>query len=102
MRASDIILKPILTERSMKDASLSWFTFSVSLQARKPEIKKAVESSFNVNVVDLKTNITKNKSRRTGRTRKRIVISPWKKVRVKLASGQKIQIFEGLEDEKKA
>lgn len=102
MRTSDITIKPILTERSMKDANLSWFTFSVNLQARKPEIKKVVERSFSVNVVDLKTNIVKNKSHGVPRTRRKIVLSPWKKVRVKLISGQKIPIFEGLEDGKKA
>lgn len=101
MEINNIILKPILTERSLKDANLSWFTFSVNINAKKPEIRKAIEKSFNVNVTKLKTNIIKNKSKKAGRVRKKVFTSAWKKARAKLISGQKIQIFEGLEDGKK-
>lgn len=102
MQTNDVIIKPILTELSLRSANLGWFTFEVSIQANKQEIKNAIEKNFNVNVVNVKTNITKSrKNTRVGKAKRRVLITKVKKARVKLAKDQKIQLFEGLEDGKK-
>jgi large subunit ribosomal protein L23 len=92
-----IILKPVITERSnaLKEAN-NKFVFEVHPKANKREIKLAVEKLFNVNVEDVKTCLQKGKPKTTqmkgGRfTGKR---PDRKKAFVKLAQGQKIDIFD--------
>ena len=102
MDSSDILKRPIITEKSMKEASLGRFTFEVNLRARKPEIRMAIEEKFNVNVRGIETIIVKGRKKRVGKRRILAKLSPWKKAIVKLTSGQKIDLFEGLENEPKA
>ena len=67
-RAQDIILKPIITEKSMAGISLKKYTFKVAKDANKIEIAKAVESLFNVTVDKVNTMNCKGRFVRQGRT----------------------------------
>ncbi|MDI3536933.1 MAG: 50S ribosomal protein L23 [Eubacteriaceae bacterium] len=91
----DIIIKPIITERSMMDAEDKKFTFKVDKRANKIEIRNAVEAIFEVKVEKVTTMNMKGKVKRTGRfVGKR---ADWKKAVVKLTPDSKgIQFFEGV------
>ncbi|WKY48436.1 50S ribosomal protein L23 [Eubacteriaceae bacterium ES3] len=91
----DIIIKPIITERSMMDAEDKKFTFKVDKRANKIEIRNAVEAIFDVKVEKVTTMNMKGKVKRTGRfVGKR---ADWKKAVVKLTPESKgIQFFEGV------
>ena len=90
----NILLKPIITERSLKDASSGVFTFMVKKYADKVGIKKAVESQFQVHVKGLSTIKVKGKKRMIGRRRTKVTKPDWKKAKVRLAAGEKISLFE--------
>lgn len=90
----DVIVRPIITERSMDEAALGKFTFQVVDNADKKTIKKAVEKRFKVNVKSVSTVVVKGKKRRAGIRRVEKVTSNWKKAVVRVAQGQKIDLFE--------
>lgn len=90
----DIILAPIISEKSMGDAKSNKFTFKVSMGASKKTIKVAIENTFKVNVLDIKTMIVKGKKTRAGKRRIEILQSFWKKAIAKVAPGQKISLFD--------
>ena len=93
-RADEIIIKPIISERTMELAEENKYAFFVDKRANKVEIKKAVEELFEVGVMAVNTvNITggiKRLGRSSGRTPDR------KKAIVTLKEGDKIEICEGL------
>ena len=64
---SDIILAPVITEKSMTERQNNVYTFKVVKSATKDEIKKAVEDAFKVSVKSVNTLNTKAKRRRVGR-----------------------------------
>ncbi len=89
----EIIIAPMVTEKttSIKNINNS-YTFRVSINANKIEIKKAVEKIFNVNVLAVNTIRQRGKIKRMGRnTGKR---ADWKKAIIKLKQGDKIADFE--------
>ncbi len=95
MIARDIILKPVVSEKSMEmmqDANT--YTFQVDKRANKVEIKRAIEDIFNVEVLKVNTMNVRGKKRRMGRNEGKR--PDWKKAMVKLAKGNEIEIFEGL------
>ena len=97
---SNFIIKPIVSEKSFAEAKVNKYTFKVMKSATKTDVKNAIEKLFGVKVVKVFTaNITssKNKSTRYGR---RSIDNSYKKARVMLAAGQKIDIFEEKTDEK--
>lgn len=94
MKLSEILLKPVITEKSMSDATSGWYTFVVGNGASKKEIKEAVEAQFKVNVLGVRTLVMKGKSKRVGRRRLPVKVSPWKKAKVLLGPEQKINLFE--------
>ena len=63
MRAQDIIIKPILTEKSYSGIQNKIYTFKVANQANKIEIKKAVETLFGVKVEKVNTIKVKGKEK---------------------------------------
>ncbi|MCS7032413.1 MAG: 50S ribosomal protein L23 [Phycisphaerae bacterium] len=66
MLATEIIVKPLITEKSNHQANTrNTYSFHVSPRATKPQIKRAVEELYNVKVADVRTMIRKGKSRRT-------------------------------------
>lgn len=90
----DILIKPVVTEKSTGLLAENKYTFIVDLNANKTEIKKAVEDIFKVKVEKVNTMRVKGKLKRVrqfvGRTPER------KKAIVTLKEGDKIEIFEGL------
>ena len=90
----DIILGPLVTEKSTRGSEYNQVTFKVSLDASKPEIKKAVESLFEVKVKQVNTIRMKGKVKRfKGHLGKR---SNWKKAIVSLADGETIDMMTGV------
>ncbi|MCL5438388.1 MAG: 50S ribosomal protein L23 [Patescibacteria group bacterium] len=94
MDLQNILIRPIVTEKSMADAGTGKFTFEVAKEADKGMIKKAVENKFKVNVVSVSTSIVKGKKKRQGNRRKEVLGSSWKKAIVRLKTGEKIGLFE--------
>lgn len=91
----DIIIKPIVTEQSMAEMAENKYTFVVSKNANKTEIKKAVETIFGVNVEKVNTLNYDGKVKRMGRHEGRT--ASFKKAVVKLAADSKeIEFFQGM------
>lgn len=95
MTAYDIIIKPVVTERSMENMESKRYTFKVDTWANKSEIKKAVETIFGVKVKQVNTmNITGKKKRMGANVGKR---PDWKKAIVTLTEDSKeIEFFESI------
>ncbi len=90
----DIILGPVVTEKSTHGSEDGQVTFKVSLDATKPEIKKAVESLFEVKVKQVNTIRMKGKAKRLkGHLGRRV---NWKKAVVSLAEGEAIDMMTGV------
>ena len=91
----DIILKPVITERSMDDLQVGKYTFKVAKDANKSEIKKAVEQLFGVEVAKVNTMNCLGRTKRVGRYVGKT--SDWKKAIITLTEGSKaIEFFEGM------
>lgn len=90
----NILIRPIITEKSMQNAKDNTFSFVVAGFATKQDVKKAVEKQYKVQVVKVATNILKGQSVRTGAKRIEITKQPTKKAFVTLKDGQKIDAFE--------
>jgi len=67
MLPEEIIVKPVVTEKSNDAVQEGKYTFKVNKKATKIDIKRAVEKLFDVKVVDVKTMIVKGKEKRMGR-----------------------------------
>ena len=95
MMSYEIIKKPVITENSMDQMADRKYTFEVSKDANKIEIKKAVEEIFGVKVEKVTTMRVLGKVKRMGaNSGKR---PDWKKAIVKLADNSKtIEFFDGL------
>ncbi len=87
---SDIIIAPVITEKSMANRQNNVYTFKVAKDATKTDIKKAVEEAFKVSVKSVNTLNTKSKRRRVGRYSGRT--KTYKKAIVTLESGSSIEI----------
>jgi large subunit ribosomal protein L23 len=99
MKLSEVLIKPILTEKAnAQQEKLRRYAFRVARKANKLEIKKAVESFYGVNVVNVNTSVSpgKNKSRFT----KAGVISgrkpSYKKAFVTVAEGENIDLYSAI------
>lgn len=98
---SDIIIKPVISEKSYAAGKSNKYTFVVARNATKTNVKNAVEKVFGVKVIAVFTaNIKGSKNKRTRFGMKKIDAS-YKKAMVEVAKGQKIDIYEEPEDEKK-
>ncbi len=95
MTMHDIIIKPIVSEKSMDQLADRKYTFKVALNANKIEIRKAVEQIFGVKVEKVTTSRVRGKMKRMGvHVGKR---PDWKKATVKLTADSKtIEFFEGM------
>jgi len=89
-----VIIRPLITEKTMQLVGKHTFTFIVANKASKEEIKKAVEKAFSVHVTGVDTVTVKGKTKRIGKLRSEVVITPTKKAIVTLKAGEKIDIFE--------
>ena len=88
----DVLIKPVITEKSSSLMEQNKYTFRVDRAANKIEIKYAVEMAFKVNVTDVKTMNMPGKLKRQGKTQG--LTPEWKKAIVTIRSGQSIPIFE--------
>ena len=87
---SDVIIAPVITEKSMANRQANVYTFKVAKDATKNEIKNAVEEAFKVSVKNVNTLNTKSKRRRVGKYAGRT--KTYKKAIVTLAAGSSIEI----------
>lgn len=96
MIAQDIIIRPVITEKSMLGAAEKKYTFEVAKSANKIEIAKACEELFKVEVAKVNTVSVRGHFRRQGRNNGGYTKS-WKKAVVTLKSDSKpIEFFEGM------
>jgi large subunit ribosomal protein L23 len=101
LSAHEIVLRPVISEKSIDESNRGKYTFEVHPDANKIQIKDAIEELYRgekVTVVAVNVLTTKAKEKRRGTKRGRIVghTSPWRKAIVTLAAGQKITFFEGV------
>lgn len=93
MDAADVILRPIVSEKSFELAREGRFTFEISGRANKVQVREAIEELFTVHVTDVNTMWVLGKARRLGRL-KAGRTPRWKKAIVTLASGETIAVFD--------
>lgn len=93
MDPRQVIVAPVVSEKSYALMADGKYTFRVDARAHKPQIKHAVEDIFDVKVTEVRTLKMRSKPKRrglhSGRTRS------WKKAVVQLAPGDRIELFEG-------
>ena len=95
MRAQDIIVRPIITEKSMLGIADNKYTFEVAKSATKIDIARAVEELFKVKVASVNTVHVRGRMRRQGRFEG--YTRSWKKAYVTLTADSKtIEFFEGM------
>src|SRR3712207_3252856 len=97
MDPSQVIIRPVVSEKSYVLATADKYTFRVHPDAHKTQIKQAVEQLFDVRVVDVRTASVPSKPKRRGYTAGRT--RAWKKAVVQVRAGDAIPIFQGLEAE---
>ena len=95
MEPTQVVIRPVISEKTFALAEAGKYTFRVHDHAHKTQIRQAVELLFDVNVIDVRTISVKSKPKRRGHTGGRS--RQWKKAIVQVASGQTIPIFRGLE-----
>ncbi len=93
MDARQVIIEPVVSEKSYALMADGKYTFRVDERAHKTQIARAVEEIFDVRVSGVRTAKVRSKPKRrgvhSGRTRS------WKKAIVQLAAGDRIELFEG-------
>ena len=97
MDAGQVIIRPVVSEKSYALATVGKYTFRVHPDAHKTQIKQAIEELFGVGVLEVRTSAVPSKPKRRGYTAGRT--RAWKKAVVQVQQGQSIPIFQGLEAE---
>ena len=95
MDPSQVIIRPVVSEKSYVLAANDKYTFRVHPDAHKTQIRQAVESLFDVKVVEVRTMSVKSKPKRRGLIQGRS--RSWKKAVVQVRPGDTIPIFQGLQ-----
>ena len=95
MDHSQVIIRPVVSEKSYVLATANKYVFRVHPDAHKTQIRQAIESLFDVSVVEVRTMSVKSKPKRRGAIHGRT--RSWKKAMVQVAPGDTIPIFQGLE-----
>src|SRR6202453_2145946 len=95
MDPTQVIIRPVVSEKSFVLAEAGKYTFRVHDKAHKTQIRQAVEHLFDVKVTDVRTSSVKSKPKRRGQTAGRT--RSWKKAIVQVRAGDSIPIFRGLE-----
>ncbi len=90
----NIIKAPLVTEKNTYHNAAGVYVFEVNLKSSKTDIKAAVEKNFKVKVDSVRTSLCRGRSKNSkfGATK----VAYWKKAYVKLLSGEKIALFEGV------
>ena len=94
MDHTQVIIRPVVSEKSYVLASNGRYTFRVHPDAHKTQIREAVEALFGVHVEEVRTLSVKSKPKRRGYTAGRT--RQWKKAMVQVREGEQIPIFQGL------
>jgi large subunit ribosomal protein L23 len=96
MDPSQVIIRPVVSEKSYVLAANDKYTFRVHPDAHKTQIRQAIEELFEgVKVVEVRTASVKSKPKRRGLTAGRS--RSWKKAIVQVRPGDSIPIFQGLQ-----
>jgi large subunit ribosomal protein L23 len=95
MEPSQVIIRPVVSEKSYVLADAGKYTFRVHDKAHKTQIRQAVELMFDVKVTDVRTISVKSKPKRRGQTAGRT--RSWKKAIVQVRAGDTIPIFQAFE-----
>jgi len=93
MEARDIVLRPVISEKSYDLIDKNRYTFEVDKRATKPQIARAIEEIFDVSVMAVNTMKVHGKPKRQGYTKGHR--PSWKKAVVTLKEGDRIEFFEG-------
>ena len=97
MTARDVIIRPVVSEKSYALLAANKYTFRVHDEAHKTQVRQAIEEVFGVRVQDVRTSWVKSKPKRrgwtSGKTRR------WKKAVVQLHPEDSIELFEGQDIE---
>jgi large subunit ribosomal protein L23 len=95
MEHSQVLIRPVVSEKSYVLAAADRYTFRVHPEAHKTQIRQAVEALFDVHVVSVRTMSVKSKPKRRGTTRGRT--RHWRKAIVQVRAGESIPVFQGLQ-----
>jgi large subunit ribosomal protein L23 len=95
MDPSQVIIRPVVSEKSYVLAAAGKYTFRIHPDAHKTQVRQAVEAMFDVHVQEVRTMSVKSKPKRRGTSRGRT--RTWKKAIVQVRAGESIPIFAGLE-----
>ncbi|HEY7893079.1 MAG TPA: 50S ribosomal protein L23 [Solirubrobacteraceae bacterium] len=95
MDHSQVIIRPVVSEKSYVLSAAHKYTFRVHPDAHKTQIRQAIESLFDVHVVEVRTVNVKSKPKRRGTT-PRGSTRRWKKAIVQIRAGENIPVFQGL------
>ncbi len=95
MHPSQVIIRPVVSEKSYVLSAADKYTFRVHPDAHKTQIRQAIEVLFDVSVLEVRTISVKSKPKRRGVSRGRT--RTWKKAIVQVRPGDSIPIFQGLE-----
>lgn len=88
------VIQPLITEKSSTaHADRKEYTFRADPKASKTDIRRAIESLFNVTVTQVRTSLQRARKKTMGRTSGRR--PAWKKAYVRLKDGDSIPVFEG-------
>ena len=91
----DILIRPVISEKSVAATERNNYTFAVARDANKFQIKAAVEAEFKVDVLGVRVLSVQPKQKRRGR--KTLGTVPgWRKAIVTITPGQKIELFEAV------
>ena len=92
-----VIVRPLVTEKSTALSGANKYIFEVDIRANKLQIKAAVQTAFDVTVLEVNTMVMKGKPRGNRRFGRKVTYgSDWKKAVVTLAADDKIELFEGV------
>ncbi len=95
MDSSQVIIRPVVSEKSFVLAEAGKYTFRVHDKAHKTQIRQAIEELFEVKVLAVRTASVKSKPKRRGRSVGRT--RQWKKAIVQVREGDRIPIFQAFE-----
>ena len=95
MEPSQVIIRPVVSEKSFVLAEAGKYTFRVHDRAHKTQIRQAIEQLFDVGVLEVRTQQVKSKPKRRGQTAGKT--RQWKKAIIEVRPGETIPIFRGLE-----
>lgn len=94
MKVSNLIKRPIVTEKAVAAAEIGKYTFEVDIKASKADVMKELKRLYDVDSIDAKMMVMPGKRVRISKTFRFTKTPKWKKVVVSLKKGQKIDLFD--------